>query len=242
MKNRKQLPDFGYLPQIQYNHQVLVDYLNDNALLDHQQYTDIKVSANSSYKNFVVANEFCKDSFFKEEEAEMMEGELYKQLYLTEIEEKFASQVVEFKYTNIFERTKRLKTEHSRYLPQADERNYGRRNNKVKGPVASLLDQFKSPLARVRLAYLAPNFSIKPHVDYDPSYITRIHIPLITNEKCTVSVYKNNNINRKHLAPGRVYFLNSGHKHSAENNSEFSRIHLIVDLQNQDDLEFLVAL
>lgn len=242
MKTRKQLPDFGYLPHIVFDHVELVEYLQESDLLNHSKYNDIKASANSTYKNFVVANEFCKDSFFKEEDAPMMEGELYKQLYLTEIDPKYANTSVAFKYTNIFERTKRLDSSDPRYLPQADERNYGHRNQHVAGYLEYILNQFKSPLARVRLAMLAPHFQIKPHVDYDPSYITRIHIPIITNDMCTLTIYKQDQQNTVHLPPGRAYFFNSGHKHSAENNSDQPRYHLIVDLQNQDDLDTLTEL
>ena len=42
---------------------------------------------------------------------------------------------------------------------------------------------------------------------------------------------------KKHFpADGRVYFLNTGLKHWAENNSNEGRIHLIVDTKNQEDL------
>jgi len=102
------------------------------------------------------------------------------------------------------------------------------------------LNMFKGNLARVRLAYLSPNFSLKPHVDYDPSYITRYHIPLLTNEDCLMCVkVKGVEKNIHFPADGNVYFLNAGHIHWAENNSNEGRIHLIVDTKNQEDLQWL---
>ena len=48
---------------------------------------------------------------------------------------------------------------------------------------------------------------------------------------------KNGNPVKKHFpANGQVYFLNTGLKHWAENNSNENRIHLIVDTKNQEDL------
>lgn len=243
MKNRKQLCEFGYLSNIQININELLDYCRQQGLLNFDRYNDIKASANSSYKDFVVANEFCKDSFFKESEAPMMEGEKYKQLYLTELDPSKRTGNVKFKYTNIFERTKRLDPNDPRYVPEADERNYGVRNELVKGPIADLLDKFSSPLARVRLAYLAPHFSIKPHVDYDPSYVVRYHVPLITNEKCTLSVIRGEETKVAHFpADGRVYFLNAGLKHWASNDSDQGRLHLVIDVQQQDEVDFITPL
>ena len=55
-----------------------------------------------------------------------------------------------------------------------------------------------------------------------------------------MGVKKKNVEYRTHFpADGRVYFLNAGHIHWAENNSNVNRIHLIIDTQNQDDLQDL---
>jgi hypothetical protein len=243
MKNRKQLPEFGYLSHIHVDIPTLIQYCIKNELFSEDKFNNIKVSANSSYRDFVVANEFCKDSFFKEDDAPMMEGEKYRQFYLTEMDSSKRSTSVQFKRTNIFERTKRLDPQDARYLPEADERNYGVRNQFVAGPIADLLNQFQSPLGRVRFARLSAGFSIKPHVDYDPSYIVRYHVPLITNNDCVIKIFNKGGVVEKHLpADGRVYFINAGLKHSAENNSSIERMHLIIDVQDQRDLDYLVSL
>lgn len=243
MLTRKQLPQFGYIKGMLIDTKALVDYCKENNLLDGTLYDDIKVSSNSTYKNFVVANEFCKESFFKESDAPHMEGEKYKQLYLTEFDQSKKSNKVNLHNTTIFERTKRLKPDHPNYLPEADERNYGIPNLFVDGEIKKVLNLFRSPLGRVRFAYLAPGFKIKPHVDYDPSYIVRYHIPLLTNIQCTLGSITNKNTKIVNLpADGNVYFINTGYKHWAENNSSEPRIHLIVDVQDQLELNDLIEI
>lgn len=221
----------------------LLDHCRDNNLLDSSKYNDIKYSADSKHQSFLVSNEFCKTNFFTETDATLMEGEKYKQLYLTDFDESKASNNVSLHNTNIFERTKRLDPNDSRYLPEADELNYGVRNKYVAGPFVDILDMFKSNVTRVRLAYLSAGFTIKPHVDYDPTYITRYHIPLITNDDVMMGfTNKNQNYLYKMPADGSVYFFNSGIKHWVENNGVHDRIHLIIDTHGQLDLENLIAL
>ena len=62
--------------------------------------------------------------------------------------------------------------------------------------------------------------------------------PTILGKQADVElIYKNGKSIKKHLpADGQVYFLNTGLKHWAENNSNENRIHLIVDTKSQEDL------
>jgi len=243
MKSRKQLPRFGYLKNIEVDVDAVLSYLKDKNLLDFNNYNDIKVSANSKHKNFVIANEFSKDNFFKEEEAMMLEGDHYKQLYLTDFDESKASGKVQLHNTNIFERTKRLSPTNANYLAEADELNYGIFNDHVSGELEIVLKKFSSKITRVRLAWLKGNAKIKPHVDYDPSYITRYHVPLITNPNAKMYVMRGNDIAEMHLpAENKVYFFNAGLKHWVHNNSDQGRLHLIVDVHGQKELENLEEL
>jgi len=240
-RNRKQLPNFGVLKDYNVDIEQLIEFCFNNNYFDTQLYNDINVSSNSFMKDFVVANSFSKENFFKDSSEDFLESQRYKQRYLTEIHSsKNLKDIRNDKNTTIFSRTKRLNKDSNKYNPKADEYNYGKRNELVIGEVEKVLNMFKSELARVRFAYLAPNFSLKPHVDYDPSYITRFHIPLVTNKKCLMGVKKKNKDHRVHFpADGRIYFLNAGHIHWAENNSNVNRIHLIVDTKTQEDLQWL---
>ena len=243
MKNRKQLPCFGYLENRAVDIQNLIAYLDEQGMLDWNRYTDIKYSAKSRHQSFVVANEFCKDNFFKEQDAPVMEGELYRQLYLTDFDTSKTSDKVELHNTNIFERTKRLDPADPRYLAEADELNYGVRNELVKGPLAAILDSFESKVTRVRLAYLSKNFEILAHVDYDPTYVVRYHIPIITNPAVKMFMQRGDQVVEQHLpADGKIYFFNSGLKHWVRNDSNHGRLHLIVDVRGQAELDHLVDL
>lgn len=243
MRTRKDLPRLGYLSTMHVDVSVILDHLERSKLLDWEKYTDIKASANSKHRDFVVANEFCKDNFFLEEGAESKEGESYKQLYLTDFDEKCSSDKSKTDSASIFKRTRRLDPTKSDYLPEADELNYGIRNHLVTGPLEDVLNLFSSKITRVRLACLKSHFDIKPHVDYDPSYITRFHIPLITNTKSLIYVERKDDVIGLHLpADGRIYFLNSGLKHWVKNDGDADRLHLIVDVHGQDELDDLVTL
>jgi hypothetical protein len=237
MLNRKQLPLVAKLNNIKVDINAILEHCRNNDLLDGSKYNDIKYSANSKHQAFLISNEYCKTNFFTETDAQVMEGERYKQLYLTDFDETKLSGKVNLHGTNIFERTKRLDPNDPRYLPEADELNYGVRNKFVTGPFEDILNQFKSQVTRVRLAYLTSGFSIKQHVDYDPSYIVRYHIPLITNNGVVMGFKKSDRDYLYHMsADGSVYFFNSGIKHWVDNNGTEARLHLIIDTHGQNDL------
>lgn len=240
MKNRKQLPRFGYLENVRIDINLLMDHLKATNLLDYTTYNDIKVSSNSKHRDFVIANEYCKNSFFKEDIAASMEGDKYVQLYLTDFNDNHKSDKVALQHTNIFSRTRRLNPNNESYLPEADELMYGIRNQHVTGELEKVLNLFSSKITRVRLACLKANFHIKPHVDYDPSYITRYHIPIITNSDVKMYIERNSSAVEYHMpADGRIYFFNSGLKHWVNNNSNHDRLHLIVDVHGQSELDYL---
>lgn len=243
MLNRKQLPFVAVLKNFRVDVGEILAHCRNNDLLDINKYNDIKYSANSKHQSFLVSNEFCKTNFFTEADAPSLEGEKYKQLYLTDFDETKASDKVDLHNTNIFERTKRLDPNDPRYLPEADELNYGVRNKYATGPFANILDMFKAKVTRVRLAYLTAGFEIKPHVDYDPSYIVRYHIPLITNNDVIMG-FTHKNVDYLYHMPsdGSVYFFNSGIKHWVKNNGKEDRLHLIIDTHGQDDLTEFDAL
>jgi hypothetical protein len=246
-KNRKQLPMFGYLDNFKVSVSDVVEYCFKNNLLDPAKYNDIKVSSGSKMAPFVLANNFSKSSFFTEQDAAHLEGEAYKQLYLTDIKP-------DSTYSNIDSESKkssqspgqrqsRLNKTHPSYNYFADELNYGSRNSIAQGALGDILNLFSDQITRVRLAWLAPNFEIKPHIDYDPSYITRIHLPLLTNSSCLMHIFKSNVEHTFHFpADGRFYFLNAGHKHYASNSSTVGRVHLIIDMHGQRCLDQLISL
>lgn len=174
-----------------------------------------------------------------------LEGESYKQLYLTRAPESVLKQNVRAEATaSPGRRLARLNPNSPFYDPIADEMNYTERSEWVRGIFAEILDAFAPDQPkRVRLAYLAPRFEIAPHVDYDPSYIVRYHIPIVTNSLCTMNVIRDQKAENRHFpADGGVYFFNAGLKHWAQNQSDSARLHLIVDVHGQHHLERVEAL
>ena len=239
MLNRKQLPLIARLNS-KYFFAVtkVTEHLQKNNLLDYEIYNDIKYSSDSKHSQFVLANQFSKDTFFKEDAAGSLEGDLYKQLYLTDIDKKHLEIHYNESHKTIFSRTKRLDPESPNYHPAADELLYKLRNNYVAGPLTEILDLFGSEVKRVRFAVLMPGFSIKPHIDYDPSYITRIHYPVVTNKKARLGFISKTGEKHYHVAAdGHFYFLNTGVKHWAENLGTEPRLHLIIDIHSQDCLQ-----
>ena len=146
--------------------------------------------------------------------------------------------VIEEKESTVKSRLRRIQPGHPDYVPELDEHNYGKWNENVKGAFADLLNSFKSPLTRVRLAVLMPNMTIKKHVDYDPSYICRYHIPLITNKDVEFGMEVNGKEELFSMpADGSIYFFNSGLPHWVSNKSSEPRLHLILDTNGQLDLD-----
>lgn len=237
--NRKQLPAYGKIDKT-VDIDRLRQYCINNGYTNYEEFNDIKYSADSNHKAFLVANTFCKDTFFKEEDAPTREGEKYKQLYLTDIDPNLKINTedrLNETHSSIFVRTRRLDPNSRDYIPEADEHNYTHRNQHVKDIFEEILDMFKSQVTRVRLAVIMPGFAIKPHVDYDPSYITRYHIPVFTNDQ-VIFGYSTKEGAKEYKMPadGSIYFFNSGLVHWVANNSNEPRLHMIVDTNGQDDL------
>jgi Aspartyl/Asparaginyl beta-hydroxylase len=243
MKNRKQLPCWGYLKDWQIDMPALFEYLKNVNLFNFDSYNDIRTDANGSMKDFVIANEYCHTNFFKEDEANMGNSDKFRHVMLTEFDKSKSRGAVEFKYTNIYERTKRLDPTSPNYLPEADELNYTVRTKYAQGELAKIMDMFTSKVTRTRLAYVAGNHELKAHVDYDPTYICRYHIPIITNPSVKMYMKRNGQTLSYHMpADGRVYFFNTGVLHWVVNKSTEARLHLIIDVHGQSELDNLVSL
>lgn len=243
MKTRKELPCFGYIDNLNVDMTALLKHLEDHGLLDFDRYNDINLNAQSSMRDFIVANEYCHSNFFKEDGYEAMNSDKFRHLMLTKFDESKRTNKVNFKYTSVYERQRRLDPSSPNYMPEADELNYGVRTELVTGEIEKILNMFTSKITRVRLAYIAGNHDLKPHIDYDPSYIVRYHIPIITNPGVKMFMDRSGKTYSRHLpADGRVYFFNTGIRHWVQNDSDKARVHLIIDVHGQDELSNLVSL
>jgi hypothetical protein len=101
-----------------------------------------------------------------------------------------------------------------------------------------IVNMFSAPAMRVRITKLAPGKVIPFHIDYDPTYATRIIVPIYTDSDVRNLFKRKDNLENHNLEAGKAFFLNTGFAHSVENNSSASRIALMFSLDGQEDLTF----
>lgn len=97
------------------------------------------------------------------------------------------------------------------------------------GPIKELIDNVTElgfyP-RRARITLLKPNSQTIPHSDGNGNYMCRLHVPLITHEKC---VHKCEGINLHMPADGKTYILKVNVLHQVFNDSPINRYHIIMD-------------
>lgn len=82
-------------------------------------------------------------------------------------------------------------------------------------------------ILRILYTRLKSKSKISPHVDSGRGLEipNRIHIPIITNENIIFIV----NGEKKHMKEGEMWEINNQKLHSVLNNSDYDRVHLIID-------------
>ena len=89
----------------------------------------------------------------------------------------------------------------------------------------------KGYFIRVLIVKLLAGTHIKPHVDSGLSLeiCKRTHIPLITNDKVKFIVGDE----EKYMKVGEIWEINNQNTHSVVNDSDYDRIHFIIDYRQQ---------
>jgi hypothetical protein len=134
------------------------------------------------------------------------------------------------KYTNTIELMWHVDSLHNGSLGKIHHTNY------LKFNIPDFLKSVKSlyenaygngHFIRVMLVKMLANSHIVPHIDYGTSltYCKRTHIPIITNENVIFTVNDEN----KHMKAGEIWEIDNTVIHSVINNSNYDRIHLIID-------------
>lgn len=108
-------------------------------------------------------------------------------------------------------------------------------NENVTGPVRSLFERFNLPPLRARFAKLGPRVSVPPHVDDYSENITRIHWPIVTDDKNFFCFYSSASARkpmiRLNMLEGSAYAVNVRRPHGFINFSEKTeRVHLIINV------------
>lgn len=83
------------------------------------------------------------------------------------------------------------------------------------------------------LINLPKNQKILPHLDSDEHFLKtrRIHIPILTNDKCNFRV----DSEIVQMKQGEIWEINNAHKvHGVINNGDTDRIHLLIDYKTSD--------
>ncbi len=120
-----------------------------------------------------------------------------------------------------------------------DERHYNKVREWAKNSIIeSVIPQFKGEVHRVRVAIMEPGAWVSEHIDYNCDYSIRIHIPLVTNSDCALSVRRRGEEKEiLHMqADGSAWFINQGFLHSAWNKGATVRKHMILSIYGQEDI------
>lgn len=96
------------------------------------------------------------------------------------------------------------------------------------GYTRQVVASFGEVLGRSRFMRLEAGAEVSVHVDFNYHWISRvrIHVPVITAPKVIFRCAQS----QLHMAAGETWLFNSWRRHSVENASAVSRIHLVIDL------------
>ncbi len=171
------------------------------------EYVDVKTANKMLCDNHMALSKSVYDNF--------------KQINLTELNGK------ELEYTDsIKERLRR-----------GEEKLYNKPNDKLIGSYfEEIIDQFKCDKMRIRITKLDPHTDVPMHIDYDPTYATRVVIPVYTNKKVRNVFKVKGETVETYLEAGKAYFFNTGFAHGVFNESDETRIAFMFSLDGQDDI------
>ncbi|HKJ17302.1 MAG TPA: aspartyl/asparaginyl beta-hydroxylase domain-containing protein [Xanthomonadales bacterium] len=93
--------------------------------------------------------------------------------------------------------------------------------------IRQIMTTFGDVFGRSRLMRVEPGFTVPPHVDVNYHWFNRvrIHIPITTTGE--VLFYTNGK--HVHMAAGEAWIFDSWSEHTVENNSDKTRVHLVLD-------------
>ena len=123
------------------------------------------------------------------------------------------------------------------------------KDNDVMKPVLEILDKLPCEYERVRFMKLKASKIIGKHTDkidkeIQDGTITRIHIPIRTNENVVFTIYENTKDStgiEHRLKTGHFYYTDVAKPHAVRNESDIDRIHLVVDCYANSALRTLIA-
>ena len=123
------------------------------------------------------------------------------------------------------------------------------KDNKTMKPVLDILDKLPCEFERVRFMRLEAGKNIGKHTDkidkdlgIDDGQITRIHMPVRTNDLVTFSIWDDNKFKQDYkLKTGHFYYTDVRKAHAVENLSDTDRIHLVMDCYVNNEMRYLIC-
>jgi hypothetical protein len=114
--------------------------------------------------------------------------------------------------------------------------------------IRSILDEFEAIPAKVflvRLLRLSGNSNIKRHRDgpnfvYTTGPIARFHIPIITNPEIKMYWEERGKVESLYLEEGYLHYTNVSGRHWVENPTSIERVHLVIDVENNEKIKELI--
>ena len=93
--------------------------------------------------------------------------------------------------------------------------------------IQQIMASFDEVFGRSRLMRLEPGFDVPPHIDINYHWYNRVrvHIPITTTEQ--VLFYCNDR--HVHMGAGECWIFNSWMEHTVRNESDKTRVHLVLD-------------
>lgn len=225
-KLRKVLSHFGVVNDLEINLPKLLEELRNKDLFS-EDWTAASSESDNLENLFIKSNQACKINFNGNDNIGYTEVNLSKPAFSsTELSENDI-----YREKSMIYRLKRLDSSRAEYSEHADETVHCIEDRYFTDELRKIFLFFKGKPCRVRIAKLLAGKKINPHIDYDPSYIFRYHIPLITQKECLFYIVDSKGTYFYHMpANGKMYWLNTGVKHGVENNGLYDRYHLLIDV------------
>ena len=103
----------------------------------------------------------------------------------------------------------------------------------------SILDKIPAEKERVRLMKLEAGTIIAKHTDkvdkdIKTGRIVRLHIPVVTHEEVLMTSWLPGGIAEFHMKKGSCWWLDVSQPHKVVNKSDIDRVHLVIDIYNND--------
>ena len=102
-----------------------------------------------------------------------------------------------------------------------------------------ILDEIPAEKERVRLMKLEAGTIIAKHTDkvdkdIKTGKIVRLHVPVITHEEVLMTSWLPGGIAEFHMKKGSCWWLDVSQPHKVVNKSDIDRVHLVIDIYNND--------